>query len=316
MYHPDPVLLSVRIKESLRSEGFGPVGIAPAAPHQSDADSIASWVAAGRHGSLGYMERNNDKRADITSLLPGARSVIVAAMNYYNEDIPGSDDRYFIARYARGMDYHIFMKEKLYRTLSIIKTDLPGSTGRVFVDSAPVTEKAWAERAGIGWRGRNSLIINREIGSFFLLGVIVTSAELVYDTPVEQNYCGDCHLCIDACPTGAINNNYTIDARKCISYHTIEIRGEQPPELLKGHSDNSIFGCDICQEACPWNNKAKHHDVPEFMPSPEVISLTRNDWQKMTEEKFHRLFSGTPLERPGYKGMMHNVAVVSDHNPI
>lgn len=312
----DAALLTSHIKESLYSEGFGPVGIAPVTEHPEDAAGVEAWVASGMHGSMSYLERYNDKRADIASLVLGARSVIVAGMNYYNNDLPDTNNTFFIARYARGRDYHTVIRDKLLSVLSVITSALPETTGRVFTDSAPVTEKAWAERAGLGWRGRNSLIINKESGSFFLLGEIVTTAQLIYDTPEINDHCGECRLCIDACPTGAINNNRTIDARRCISYHTIELRGEKPPKLLKEEAGRIIFGCDRCQEVCPWNKKAKHHSIPEFVPSDEKCSLTRDDWRNMTEERFNRLFAGSPLERAGYKGMMHNVALSSGGKTI
>ena len=311
MKTPDTVSLTRFVKESLFSEGFGPVGIAPALPHPEDAGRTNAWIEAGNHGSLTYMVRSVKKRADITTLLPGARSVIVAAINYYNEDIPATRDSYTIARYARGLDYHDVIKEKLQKVFSVIKTYRPGIEGRIFVDSPQVAEKAWAERAGVGQRGRNSLIINKETGSFFLLGEIVTTAELEYNLPTEKSICGDCHRCIDACPTGAINNNYTINVSKCISYHTIEARSEKPPQLLTNEPGNTIYGCDRCQEVCPWNSNAQHHQIKEFETSHELISLTRNDWENMSEGKFNRLFSKSPLARPGYLGIMHNIAAIS-----
>ena len=290
------------LKEYLYSEGFSVAGIAPALPHPEDAERIGMWVAEGMNGSLGYMARNNDKRADITKLVPGARSVIVAAVNIYNEDIPENNDGYFIARYARGGDYHVIIKEKLFKALELIKRECPGASGRVFVDSAPLSEKSWAIRAGLGWRGRHSIIINREIGSFFMLGEIVTSAVLDYDSPVTADYCGSCKLCTEACPTGAINDNRTINVTKCISYFSIE----NPPEEAH-YPGNSVYGCDRCQEVCPWNKKAVITNVNGFHASRELMSLNYSDWESMTEQQFERLFPSSPIRRTGYEAIMRNV---------
>ena len=303
--------LTTLIKESLQSEGFGPVGVAPAEPHHEDADRTAAWVAAGMHGTMQYMERNNNKRADITKAIPGARSVIVAALNYYNEDIPVSNDRYIIARYARGKDYHLIIREKLEKIVSAITKEVPDARSKVFVDSPSLSEKAWAIRAGIGWRGRHSIIINKEIGSFFLLGEIVTTAVLDYDMPFTDDYCKTCNICVNACPTGAINDNHTINATRCIAYHTIE----NPPEE-KLHSEVRIYGCDRCQEVCPWNRKAVHTGIKELYPSDEVISLRCHDWESMSKERFERLFPSSPLSRAGYEGMMRNVRVAEKNRSI
>jgi len=306
-----PESLSVLVKESLRAEGFGPVGIAPALPHPEDAARVTAWVACGMNGSMSYMKRNEDKRSDISTLLPGARSVIVAALNYYNEDIRDQDDSYFIARYARGGDYHTIIKEKLRRTLSVITSALPEAKGRVFVDSAPLSEKAWAIHAGIGWRGRHSIIVNKEAGSFFVLGEIVTTAPLEYDEPCVQDQCGSCRLCIDACPTGAINGNRTINASKCISYYTVEGPSEEPD-----YPAISIFGCDRCQEVCPWNRKAVLTNNKEFYAAPELKSLRRIDWESMSKDRFDELFAASPIRRTGYEALMRNVSVAKRYKLI
>ncbi|HPT11785.1 MAG TPA: tRNA epoxyqueuosine(34) reductase QueG [Bacteroidales bacterium] len=306
-----PESLSVLVKESLRAEGFGPVGIAPAMPHPEDAARIAAWVASGMNGSMSYLGQNSDKRADISTLLPGARSVIVAALSYNNEDIPESDNRYFISRYARGKDYHIVIKEKLHRVLSVITSAIPDTRGRVFVDSAPLTEKSWAIHAGIGWRGRHSVIVNKEIGSFFFLGEIVTTAPLEYDEPFVQDHCGSCRCCIDACPTGAINSNRTINATKCISYCTIE----KPAEEVD-YPGNSIYGCDRCQEVCPWNKKAPHTGVSEFFATREIESLKCDDWESMSADRFDSIFAYSSIRRTGYEAMMRNVAMAKRNRSI
>jgi len=306
-----PESLSALVKESLRAEGFGPVGIAPAMPHPEDAARIAAWVASGMNGSMNYLDQNSDKRADVSTLLPGARSVIVAALNYHNVDIPESDDRYFISRYARGKDYHVVIKEKLHRVWSVITSAIPDARGRVFVDSAPLSEKSWAIHAGIGWRGRHSVIINKEIGSFFFLGEIVTTAPLEYDEPCVQDHCGSCHLCIDACPTGAINSNRTINATKCISYFTIE----KPAEEVS-YPGNSVYGCDRCQEVCPWNMKARHTTGKEFFVTEEIKSLRCDDWENMSADRFDGIFSVSAIRGTGYEAMMRNVAAAKRNKSI
>jgi epoxyqueuosine reductase len=306
-----PESLSALVKKSLRAEGFGRVGIAPALLHPEDSARIAAWVASGMNGSMSYMERNNDKRSDVSTLLPGARSVIVAALNYCNEEMPTGDDTYFIARYARGKDYHIIIKEKLQRVLSLITSILPETKGRVFVDSAPLSEKSWAIHAGIGWRGRHSLIINKESGSFFVLGEIVTTAPLEYDEPYVKDHCGNCRLCVDACPTGAINNNRTINASKCIAYFTIE----NPSEAVD-YPGNSIFGCDRCQEVCPWNMKTPPSGADEFSAPAELKSLRYDDWESMSKDRFDRIFSASPIKRTGYEALMRNVSVAKKNRSI
>lgn len=300
------IALTWKIRESLRLEGFDIYGIAQASPHHEDSLHISEWIEAGKNGSMTFMERNLEKRGNITSLVEGAKSVIVAGLRYYSNDRSAGTDKYFVSRYARVRDYHTVMEEKLDRIQKIIKKLLPESSSRVFCDAGPVTEKTWAIRAGLGWRGKHSLVINREIGSFFFLGEIVTTAEFLFDDASARDRCGDCSLCVSACPTGAICEDRTIDARKCIAYLTIEHDGNLPEEL-RGKTEKMIFGCDRCQEVCPWNKKAVPYTDKELIPDFPITSLTRKDWQSLTPDEFKRIFRLSPVKRTGYDKIRRNI---------
>jgi len=287
-------------------EGFDIYGIAQAAAHHEDNTCIAEWIAAGKNGSMKFFERNLDKRGDITTLVEGARSVIVAGIRYYSNEPAAGKENYFVSRYARVRDYHLVIKEKLARVQKIIKEEVPDAVSRTFCDAGPVTEKNWAVRAGLGWRGKHSLIINRDIGSFFFLGEIVTTAEFIYDSATSPDHCGDCTLCIDACPTGAICSDRTIDARRCIAYLTIEHDGSIPEEF-RGKTERIIFGCDRCQEVCPWNKKAVPYSDKELIPDFSVTSLTRKDWHSLTPDEFDKIFRSSAVKRAGYEKIRRNI---------
>jgi epoxyqueuosine reductase len=304
------IALTWKMHEILRAEGFDIFGIAPASPHHEDSQHLSEWIAEGKNGTMKFIERNLDKRGDITSLVEGAKSVIVAGLRYYSNDPSAGKDNYFISRYARVRDYHLVMEEKLDRVQKIIKKEVPGATCRAFCDSAPVTEKAWAVRAGLGWRGRHSMIINKDIGSFFFLGEIVTTAEFLYENASSRDRCGECRLCIDACPTGAICDNRTIDARRCISYLTVEYEGDIPEEF-RGKTEKIIFGCDRCQEVCPFNRKAAHYTDKELVPEFPVTSLTRKDWLTMTPDDFKKMFKSSAIRRTGFKIIKRNIDFVN-----
>ncbi len=295
-------------------EGFDITGIAQASPHHEDSLHIAEWIGAGKNGSMTFLERNLDKRGDVTSLVEGARSVIVAGIRYYSNEPFAGDDNYFVSRYARVKDYHQAIQEKLERVQKIIKKEVPDSVSRLFCDAGPVTEKAWAIRAGLGWRGRHSMVINKDIGSFFFLGEIVTTAEFLYDDTSARDRCGDCRLCVDACPTGAICHDRTIDARRCISYLTIEHDGDLPEEF-RGLTENMIYGCDRCQEVCPWNSKAVPYTDKELGPEFPVTSLTRREWLNMTPDEFKKLFRMSPMKRTGFNKIRRNIDFVNYSSP-
>ena len=300
------IALTRKIRESLRMQGFDIYGIAQAAAHHEDNTCIAEWIAAGKNGSMKFFERNLDKRGDITTLVEGARSVIVAGIRYYSNEPAAGKENYFVSRYARVRDYHLVIKEKLARVQKIIKEEVPDAVSRTFCDAGPVTEKNWAVRAGLGWRGKHSLVINRDIGSFFFLGEIVTTAEFIYDSATSPDHCGDCTLCIDACPTGAICSDRTIDARRCIAYLTIEHDGSIPEEF-RGKTERIIFGCDRCQEVCPWNKKAVPYSDKELIPDFSVTSLTRKDWHSLTPDEFDKIFRSSAVKRAGYEKIRRNI---------
>ena len=308
------IALTWKIRESLRMEGFDIYGIAQAAPHHEDSTHFSEWIAAGKNGSMGFIERNLDKRGDITTLVEGAKSVILAGIRYYSNDSHAGEDNYFVSRYARVKDYHTVIEEKLTRVQKIIRKEVPEAVCRGFCDAGPVTEKTWAIRAGLGWRGKHSLVINKDIGSFFFLGEIVTSAEFIYDNATSRDRCGDCTLCLEACPTGAICSDRTIDARRCIAYLTIEHDGSIPEEF-RGKTEKIIFGCDRCQEVCPWNRKAVPYSDKELIPDFTVTSLTRKEWHNLTPEEFKRIFRSSPVKRTGFDKIRRNIDFVDHRSP-
>lgn len=308
------IALTWKVHDSLRLEGFDISGIAQASPHHEDSHHISEWIAAGKSGSMKFLERTLEKRGDVTSLVEGAKSVIVAGLRYYSNEPSAGADNYFVSRYARVRDYHLVMEEKLDRVQKIIKKVVPEASCKVFCDAGPVTEKAWAIRAGLGWRGRHSLVINKDIGSYFFIGEIVTTAEFLYDDTSARDRCGNCTLCIDACPTGAICNDRTIDARRCISYLTVEHEGNLPEEA-SGKTENMIFGCDRCQEVCPWNNKVVPYTDKDLVPEFQVTSLTRREWQNMTPEDFKKIFRSSPIKRTGYKMIRRNIDIANYGSP-
>ncbi|MCU0377287.1 MAG: tRNA epoxyqueuosine(34) reductase QueG [Bacteroidales bacterium] len=308
------IALTWKIKELLHQEGFDISGIAPAASHHEDAQHISDWIASGKSGTMRFMERNSDKRGDITSLVEGAKSVIVAGIRYYSADLSNSSRNYFISRYARVRDYHQVVEDKLNRVMKFIKKELPETISRAFCDSAPVSEKSWAIRAGLGWRGRNSLLINKDIGSFLFLGEIISTAELIYDNASSRDRCGTCTLCVEACPTGAICADRTINATRCISYLTIEHKGDLPEEFT-GKFENMIFGCDRCQEVCPWNGKTFPYSDRELVPDYNIAAITKSEWNAMTADDFKKIFKASAIRRTGYKMIRRNIDFVNSVLP-
>lgn len=293
-----------KLKDLARETGFDAAGVAPVALLSDEVSRLRSWTEAGKNAGMEYMERNLDKRENPALLVEGAKSVIVTLTNYYTarEQAAGLPR---MAKYAWGKDYHLVLKERLWSLLGELQKTEP-VTGRCFVDSAPVLEHAWARRAGLGWQGKNTLLLNRELGSFCFIGVIVTTAVFdVYDKPYRGSYCGQCNRCVEACPTGALTT-HEVDARKCLSYQTIENKGEYP-DVLKRLAGGRIFGCDTCQEVCPWNRKAREHHVPEFLPKPGVLGLTEQDWREMDEGYFKELFKDMPQERTGLRRIIRNL---------
>lgn len=302
--------VSLLIKEKAHEMGFDLCGIAPSRPLNERENVLREWCARGMNSEMSYLGKNIEKRTNPDFLVPGAKSVIVTGLNYYTNDKQEEQDVPIISRYAFGINYHDVIKKKLELILEFIKGVEPEMDGRSFVDSEPLLEKAWAVEAGLGWQGRHSIVINNKIGSFFFIGIIVLNIELDYDKPLKENRCGNCRLCIDLCPTGAINEDRTIDARKCIANLTIENRGPVPEDIIP-RIGGRIYGCDRCQEVCPWNKNAKPHNIPEFKLSEELKLMTTDEWLNLNSEQFNKLFKGSPIERRKYEPFMRNVTIVT-----
>ena len=299
------------IKEKSKGLGFFDCGISKAEFLEKDAERVEKWLEEGKNAEMGYMERNKEKRYNPSLLVEDAKSVITVLYNYYPAKKLPEKNNFKISKYAYGKDYHFVVKEKLFALLKEIENKTGKRKARVFIDSAPVLDRAWAARSGLGFIGKNTMLINKKGGSFFFIGHIILDLELDYQTIDEKNYCGTCTACIDACPTNAITP-FMVDANKCISYLTIENRGKIP-EKFKGKFEDWIFGCDICQDVCPWNkNFSKPHNEPAFEPKPELFEMTKEKWQNLDKPQFKKLFKGTPLERTGYKGLMRNIRFVSE----
>lgn len=292
------------IKQEAARLGFSFCGISEARFLVEEAPRLENWLNQNMHGQMGYMANHFDMRLDPTLLVPGAKSVVSLMLNYYPEEhqpegIPK------ISKYAYGEDYHKVIKRKLKEFINTLKERIGDVNGRAFVDSAPVLDRAWAKNSGLGWIGKNGNLINKGAGSFFFLAELIIDLELEYDGPVKD-YCGSCTRCIDACPTGAIVEPMVVDGSRCISYYTIELR-DAIPNSEKGKFDNWAFGCDICQDVCPWNRFSKPTTIAEFSPNAEGLNMTENNWEEMTEEVFGRVFAKSALKRAGFNGIKKNI---------
>ena len=297
------------IKDESKRLGFSSCGISKARFLSEEADNFEKWLTKGYQGSMSYLEKNIDKRLDPRLLVPGSKSVISLSYNYFPPKKLNEENNFIISKYAYGKDYHKVLKKKLKKLFASIREKIGEIEGRVFVDSAPIHERAWAKLSGLGWVGKNSLLINENKGSYFFLAEIICDLELEYDEPV-LNRCGSCTRCIDACPTDAITEAQVIDAKKCISYLTIENK-ENIPEELNGSLTDSIFGCDICQDVCPWNKRSTPHNEKEFLPNKELKKLKRKDWIEITEETFNKIFEGSAVKRTKYKGLTRNIKALT-----
>jgi len=294
------------IKQISQRLGFMACGISKADFLTEEAPRFESWLKQGHHGEMGYMARNFDKRLDPRKLVPGAKSVVSLLYNYFPNQVQEDEAAPKIARYAYGKDYHRVIKDKLFAFMHEIQTEIGAVEGRVFVDSAPVLEKAWAAKSGLGWIGKNTNLIRKQSGSYFFIAELIIDIDLTPDS-VATDHCGSCTACLDACPTNAFSAPYQLDASKCISYFTIELKDAIPTEV-KGQFDNWAFGCDICQEVCPWNRFSTPHSEPNFEPNPEMLQLSKNDWEEITEEVFSRLFEASAVQRTGFNGLKRNLS--------
>ncbi len=297
--------LTYLIKQKALELGFSSVGIARAGFLEEEAPRFEKWLKNGYHGKMSYMENHFDKRLDPTLLVPGAKTIIMLSYNYYPEK-KQTQNTYKIAKYAYGKDYHFILKDKLKELYAYISSLAGNIEGRIFTDSAPVMERAWARKAGLGWEGKHSLIIQKNKGSFFFLAEIIFDLELEYDSPFSTDHCGKCTKCIDACPTEAILPDKMINASRCISYFTIELKDELPPEM-KGKFQDWMFGCDVCQDVCPWNKFSLPHKEVSFTPHSDLLQMTKQDWEEITEEIFRDLFKKSAVKRTKYSGLKRNI---------
>jgi len=294
------------IKDEAKRLGFIFCGISKAEFLEEEAPRLESWLNKNYNGKMGYMENHFDKRLDPTKLVDGSKSVISLGYNYYTNSIQTDQETPKISKYAYGADYHSVIKEKLKELLEFINEQIGEVGGRAFVDSAPVLDKAWAKKSGLGWVGKNSNLINKNVGSFFFLSELIIDLELEYDTPPTKDHCGTCTRCIDACPTDAIVGPYIVDGSRCISYLTIELKEEIPVEF-KGKMDNWMFGCDVCQDVCPWNRFSTLHNEAAFNPHPSLAAMTKRDWEEITEEVFARVFKNSAVKRTKFSGLKRNI---------
>ena len=286
--------------------GFDYCGIAKAEVLDEDARKLESWLKNGFNGSMQYMENYFDLRIDPRKLFPGAKSVITLLKNYYPSEHQVADIPK-ISMYAYGNDYHEVIKKQLKHFLQLIQEQIGAVNGRGFVDSAPVLERAWAVKSGLGWVGKNGNVITKKSGSYFFIATLIIDLELMYDSPFAKDYCGTCRNCVDACPTDAILENKVVDGSKCISYYTIELKDMMMPSSAEGKMDNWMFGCDTCMDVCPWNRFAKPHKEEAFKPIPAILNFTRSDWEEMTEESFKEIFRHSPLKRSKWQGIKRNL---------
>lgn len=283
-------------------------GISRAGFLEQEAPRLENWLNNNRNGQMSYMENHFDKRLNPTLLVDDAKSVVSLLLNYYPEELQSRSfgtDSYKISKYAYGQDYHFVIKDKLKEFLFSIQSTIGEVSGRAFVDSAPILDKAWAAKSGLGWIGKNSNLLTQKVGSFYFIAELIIDLDLDYDNPTTD-HCGSCTACIDACPTAAIVAPYVVDGSKCISYFTIELKENIPPEM-KGKFDDWAFGCDVCQDVCPWNKFSKPHSEPLFNPNPELLAMSKKDWMEITEETFKAVFKNSPLKRAKFQGIKRNI---------
>jgi len=296
------------IKSEAQRLGFMSCGISKAEFLEEEAPRLEQWLKANMHGEMQYMENHFDKRLDPTKLVEGSKSVVSLLYNYYPQEFQ-KDDTYKVSKYAYGTDYHFVIKDKLKLLLASIQEEIGDVHGRVFVDSAPVLDKAWAVRSGLGWMGKHTNVLTKQTGSFYFIAELIIDLDLEYDTPVTD-HCGSCTACIDACPTQAIVDPYVVDGSKCISYFTIELK-DQIPTSFKNQFDDWMFGCDVCQDVCPWNRFSKSHNEPLFHPDARLMDYTKKDWEELTQDVFGAIFKKSAVKRTKFEGLKRNIAFLS-----
>lgn len=292
------------IKSESKRLGFLSCGISKASFLEEEAPRLENWLNNQMHGQMSYMENHFDKRLNPTLLVDGAKSVISLLLNYYPSEHQNKDS-YKISKYAYGQDYHHVIKGKLKELLLFIQTEIGEVSGRAFVDSAPVLDKAWAAKSGLGWVGKNSNLITQKVGSFYFIAELIVDLELEYDTPTTD-HCGTCTACLDSCPTEAIVAPYVVDGSKCVSYFTIELKDNLPQEM-KGKFDDWMFGCDVCQDVCPWNRFSKPHNEPLFNTNSEILNYSKSDWEEITLDTFQKVFKNSAVKRTKYEGLLRNI---------
>jgi epoxyqueuosine reductase len=297
------------IKTEAKRLGFMSCGISKAGFLEKEAPRLENWLNEKMQGEMQYMENNFDKRLDPTKLVEGSKSVISLLLNYFPQETQ-AEDSYKISKYAYGTDYHFVIKNKLKQLLQFVQDEIGEIDGRAFVDSAPVLDKAWAAKSGLGWIGKNSNLLTKQVGSFYFIAELIVDLELEYDSPVTD-HCGSCTACIDACPTQAIVEPYKVDGSKCISYFTIELK-EVLPNSVKGQFEDWMFGCDICQDVCPWNKFSKPHNEPLFNPHPELLEMDKKEWEELTKETFDEIFKKSAVKRTKFVGLNRNIQFLKD----
>ncbi len=298
------------IKAESKRLGFLSCGISKAGFLEEEAPRLENWLNQNMNGQMSYMENHFDKRLDPTKLVDGAKSVISLLLNYYPSELQ-NPEAYKISKYAYGQDYHHVIKEKLKELLLFIQTEIGEVSGRAFVDSAPVLDKAWAAKSGLGWIGKNSNLITQKTGSFYFIAELIVDLDLEYDT-ATTDHCGSCTACLDACPTEAIVAPYVVDGSKCISYFTIELKDNLPQEM-KGKFDDWMFGCDVCQDVCPWNRFSKPHNEPLFTANPEILKFSKSDWEEITNDTFQKVFQNSALKRTKFEGVFRNINFLKEY---
>ena len=293
------------IKDEAKRLGFLSCGISKAEFLEKEAPRLEKWLNGNMNGQMHYMENHFDKRLDPTKLVEGSKSVVSLLLNYFPSEIQKDKTAPKLSKYAYGTDYHFVIKDKLKQLMHFIQEEIGEVNGRAFVDSAPVLDKAWAAKSGLGWIGKNSNLLTQQVGSFYFIGELILDIELDYDFPTTD-HCGQCTACLDGCPTQAIVEPYVVDGSKCISYLTIELR-EAIPSEFKNKMDNWMFGCDVCQDVCPWNRFSKPHREPLFNPHPDLLDLTKNDWEDITEDVFQTVFRNSAVKRTKFSGLKRNI---------